>query len=519
MRPPGGMALFAAPGPYRECEEIGRRIRSLLEEGNDPADVAVLFRDLRVYGPMLEDVCRRYRIPVSYRRGAPLVTSSLVQACLAPFAVVLSRYGREDLLCLVKSTYLDNSRFGITPDRIENVLIAAGYIDETLGDIEQTVGRRIASLALEGKGTGEEEAALRALRPLLRELRMFRGEKTLREFTEVLERFIERRLIYRRGIEAADPRALKRDASAITLFRKVLKDLEGDMRALGLADKRFSAADFVALLRQGMEGTSLAGERQAGVAILDFHDARGLRFGNLFMGGLNEGICPARSEGHPLFKDSDKLLYRRASGTRPFRTAKRRGRRSRSSSILAIGCAAQSLTFSWSHVDSRGNAMLRSPFLEELLMKVDLSETRLPVNCKPPQPASCLEREELLNALAVGSHFSGPFADTPTIRDSLARISANAGMEAERERFFQAEERGLRAALSTAPYRVHSERRPGRGTPVILCVREGKPPCPHHPRGIRVLSVPLFSQENPEALPAGEAGNGTRAAGRGEPRP
>ncbi len=451
LEPPGGMALIAAPGPYRECEEIGRRIRTLLEEGTDPADIAVLFRDQQGYGPMLEDVCRRYRIPVSYRRGAPLFTSPLVQACLAPFAAVRSRFGREELLGLVKSTYLDSSRFEVSPDMIEEVLVAAGYIDENLGGVEEVIGKRITFLKNLGKSPAKEEAACRVLLAITRDIRKFGGEKTLREFTELLERFIERRLIYRRGIDAADPRALKRDASAIILFRQVLNDLEGDMRTLGLADERLSSADFVALLGQGMEGVFLSGERSAGVAILNFHDARGLSFAHLFMGGLNEGVCPVRHDGHPLFKDSDKLLYQRISGTRLFRTASEKGEEEPLLFFLATGCARQCLTFSYSHVDGRGNAMLRSPFLEELLMKVALDETRLPVTGATPEPASCLEREEILNALAAKRHFSLSQDEALPLRESLARIAANAGMEAERERFFQAEGKAVRAALST-PY-------------------------------------------------------------------
>ncbi|HLO26632.1 MAG TPA: PD-(D/E)XK nuclease family protein [Geobacteraceae bacterium] len=446
--PPQGMAFFVAPGLYRECEEIGRRIRALLEGGTDPAGIAVVFRDLRVYGPMLEDVCRRYRIPVSFRRGAPLFTSPLVDACLAPFAVVQSRFGREELLGLVKSTYCDTSRFGVSPDTIEAVLVAAGYIDESLGDMEDLVGKRIDFLKNRDRRAEREEATLRVLRPLVRELRMFRGEKTLREFTGLLEKFIERRLIYRRGIEAADPRTLKRDASAITLFRQVMKDLERDMRTLGLADERLSCADFVALLRQGMESVFLAGERRAGVAILNFHDIRGLSFAHLFMGGLNEGVCPARHDGHPLLKDGEKLLFRRASGTRPFRTAKEKSEEEPLLFFLAVGCATEQLTFSCCSVDGRGNAMLRSPFLEELLMKMALDETRIPLSALPPEPAFCLEREELLNALAAGRHFPLASEEAGSLQVSLARIAANAGLEGERERFFQSETKVARTALS-----------------------------------------------------------------------
>ncbi|HEY6873786.1 MAG TPA: PD-(D/E)XK nuclease family protein [Geobacteraceae bacterium] len=449
IAPPGEMALMAAPGPYRECEEIGRRIRGLLEAGTDPAAIGVLFRDLRGYGPMMEDVCRRYRIPVSYRRGVPLFTSPLVRACLAPFAAVRSRLGREDLLSLVKSSYIDLPLFGVSPDVIEEVLVAAGYLDETFGGADEAIGRRIAFLEKLELSGDREERVRRALSPLLRELRRFKGNKTLREFAELLEGFIERHRMFRRGIAAADPRALKRDASAITLLRQVLQDLERDMQTLGLAEEPLSPADFVALVKQGMEGAYLAGERGAGVAILNFHDARGLRFDHLFIGGLNEGLCPMRHDGHPLFKDTDKLLFHRASGGRPFRTAREKGEEEPLLFYLAIGCAGTSLSFSYSYLDGRGNGMLRSPFLEELLAKVPLAESRIPVNRITPEPAQCLEREELLNALAARRALCPGGEDTLPIGESLARIGANARMEAERERFFQAEEKGARAALAS----------------------------------------------------------------------
>ncbi|HTG81166.1 MAG TPA: 3'-5' exonuclease, partial [Geobacteraceae bacterium] len=450
VAPPDTLALVAAPGPYRECEEIGRRIRRLLEVGTDPAAIAVLFRDTQGYGPMLEDVCRRYRIPVSYRRGAPLFTSPLVRACLAPFAVVRSRFGREELLALVTSTYIDRTLLGVSPDAFEEVLLAVGYIDETLGRAEELIGRRIASLEKLGKGREKEEKVRRALRPLLSELHGFQGKKTLQEFTELLERFIGRRLVFRRGIEAHDPRVLKRDASGIILFRRALKELESDMRALGMADEALEPGEFVALLKLGMEGAYLAGERGSGVAILNFHDARGLRFDHVFIGGLNEGVCPMRHDSHPLFKDDDKLLFRKASGTRPFRTSREKGEEEPLLFYLAIGCAGRTLTLSSSYLDGRGNGMLRSPYLEEVLEKFTLIEERVPVNRITPEPAECLEREELLNALGARRWLTPAQDDLAPLGESLGRIAGNAEVEAGRERFFQAENKASRAACATS---------------------------------------------------------------------
>jgi ATP-dependent helicase/DNAse subunit B len=438
---PGPMTLLSAPGAYRECEEIGRRIRSLLDEGGDPGGVAVLFRDLRGYGPMLEDVCRRFRIPVSYRRGAPLHTAPLVRACLAPFAAVRSKLGREEILSLCNSSYLVPPGAGVPPEIVEEVLLNAHYMDETLGRVEGALERRITALRKTGRDTSREERVRSFLLPLLADLRTFRKEKTLGEFVALLEGFAAKYQLYRKGIEASDLRALKRDASAITLFRRVLDDLERDIGAMGMAERVFSPGAFAELLREGMEGLYLAGERFAGVSIMTFHDARGLTFDHLFIGGMNEGVAPQRHDGHPLFKESVKLRWRNSAGINPFRSAAEKSLEEPLLFHLAVGCAAASITFSYSYMDSRGNAMIRSPFLDNLLSKFPLHETRTAVSTITPELTSCLEREELLNALASHGAFSvAQESRAASLRDSLLRIAANGAIEKQREAFFAAEE-------------------------------------------------------------------------------
>ncbi|MBT0652178.1 PD-(D/E)XK nuclease family protein [Geomobilimonas luticola] len=458
--PPASLSLMSAPGSYRECEEIGRRIRDLMEKGTDPASIAVICRDLRNYGPMLEDVCRRFAIPVSYRRGAPLATAPLVHACLAPLTLVQARLGREELLALLKSGYFDLASHGLDPDQLEEVLLDVRYLDETFGRLEELLERRIAWLSRRHAANREDReterrlastrAVARELGPLIGELRRFGGARTFEEFSTLLAEFIDRHRLYRRAIDAADPRALKRDASAITLLQQVLADLARDIRVLGMEERTFTPAGFLELLPQGMTGVFLAGERQSGVSIMNFHDARGLRFPHVFIAGLNEGICPPRHDGHPLFKDNDKLPFQKTAGTRPFRTAVEKGEEEPLLFYLAIGCAGETLTLSYSYVDGRGNDMLRSPLLDELLAAVPLAEVRIPMNRLIPEPADCREREELLNSLARSRRFDAALA-VPELAPAIERIAATAAIEAEREAFFNAEEVAVRAALST-PY-------------------------------------------------------------------
>ena len=460
--PGGRTAVIAAPGAYRECEEIGRRIRKLIEEGTDPSRIAVLFRDARVHADMLEDVCRRFSIPVSYRRGIPLNASSLVRTILAPFDIVAARYGREELFGLLKSSYfhpLSCPSGGSFPgDAFEDLLISASYVDEAVQPLESRVGRWLAARRKSGLAVENEEKMFRSLKMLIDELRGFAGERTVAGFARLLENFVEKHSLYEKGIAATDSRALKRDASAVMKFRKVLGDLETDIRMLGLAESVFSPGDFVALLHQGMEEEFLAGERRAGVAILNFHDSRGLFFDHVFIGGLNEGICPAGHIGHPLFKDSDKKQFRGVLGKNVFTTSAEKSLEEPLLFGLAVGCATESLTFSYSYADSDGNGMLRSPYLDEILGILPLGETRVPAGRVTQETESCLEREELLNSLASQGAFTVPEeAEADDIREPLRRIEAGCRIEALREAFFMEEDMGKRSKLST-PYTGTLER-------------------------------------------------------------
>ncbi|MBI1921170.1 MAG: PD-(D/E)XK nuclease family protein [Geobacter sp.] len=450
-----GLSLFAAPGAYRECEEIGRRIRLLLEQGVPPEGIAVAFRDQRSFGPMMEDVCRRFRIPVSYRRGAPLWTSPLARTLMSPFAIVRSRFGREELLDLVKSTYFAPLFAGNSPpsapDEVEDVLVAASYIDETLGRVESRLERHIRRRKKEERSTLREERVLHALSPLMKELRLFSGRKTVREFTELLERFIERHGFYRRALERGDDRSLRRDASAIMEFREALSGLERDLNALGMADTPMEPDEFASLLQQGMEDEFLAGTRGSGVTILNFHDARGLTYPHLFIGGLNEGICPSRHTGHPLFRDREKQLLNKVTGRRIFRTAAEKALEEPLLFWLAIGCAQESLTLSWSHTDSRGNQQLASPFVDEILERFQLKPEILPVGRLVPEMPLCMERDELLHALAAFNLDDGtvlPIESLREIAESVGRIRGTADIEAARDRFYCEEDSALRSTLS-----------------------------------------------------------------------
>lgn len=448
--PPENLALISAPGAYGECEEIGRRIRSLMEQGEDPADIAVLFRNLNRHGPMMEDVFHRFGVPISYRRGAPLAAAPLVRAALSPFTVAASRFAREEIVAFCTSSYLDISDSTAFAADVRDLLVRCGYVNETFGAAPDRIDRLISNMEERGEDASGARRVRKRLTAILHALAPFRDPNTIAGFTLLLESFLERHGIFRRGIRSADARVAKRDASSIMQFQQLLADLKTDSTSLGRDTVRLSPTEYLHLLQRGMEGMFLSGERGSGVTVMNFHDARGLRFRHVFIGGLNEDICPQRHEGHPLLKDGDKMLLRQKCGITGLKTAREKGEEEPLLFWLAIACADESLTLSCSYADSRGNAMLRSPFLDELLEKVQLPEERIGVNRITVPPEECREREELLNSLAVRRIFTPPSGAEEALAASLARIAANALVEEQREMFFSAQERSIRQGLATA---------------------------------------------------------------------
>ena len=97
------LARFKAGTRYEELEEAGQRIRALLDQGVSPRRIGLVCRNLAgLNGQMMEDVVRRYMIPLETRRGQPLLETGPVKAVLAGLTLAGQGPGqgptRENLL-------------------------------------------------------------------------------------------------------------------------------------------------------------------------------------------------------------------------------------------------------------------------------------------------------------------------------------------------------------------------------------------------------------------------------------
>jgi ATP-dependent helicase/DNAse subunit B len=96
------VVVIESAGIYREAETIGKEIRTLLDRGVKPSRIGLLFEDIALYGEIIEDVFRRFKIPLYFRRGKPLLSSSVAKTILSLFELLDTTFERDAFLKILR---------------------------------------------------------------------------------------------------------------------------------------------------------------------------------------------------------------------------------------------------------------------------------------------------------------------------------------------------------------------------------------------------------------------------------
>src|SRR5262249_39752292 len=161
--PPGGpppadawAGLPAARSRYGEVEAAVRDVRRRLERGESPERLAIIVRDLSLYGDLVGDVCRRYGGPVYFRKGKPLLANRLVNPCPHVVRRVLEGCPRARLESL-----LDADHFAAVPHGLGRVLRRAGFVAETARPLAECIAHRAGTLLPDASRCGRRSDASR----------------------------------------------------------------------------------------------------------------------------------------------------------------------------------------------------------------------------------------------------------------------------------------------------------------------------------------------------------------------
>ncbi|TMA78769.1 MAG: hypothetical protein E6J77_20760 [Deltaproteobacteria bacterium] len=472
----GSITFVVAPDRYREVEAAGRDIRTRLERGDPPERIAFLARDLTLYADLIEDVCRRFRIPIYFRKGRAVLTSGLVRACLNVLRCVAEGFPQGRFAAL-----LDTDYFRAGGPSLARTLREVGFVAESARPLAECVAATAAratddpAARASGRATlaarGEECARVMAV------LRPLEGRRTVAAHVRTF-----RRALGALGLRPVlqDDRALtaaRRDVRARVRFEETLTALAALTQSMGRGPVTLD--DFVRLLVAALEPQEIEDplEPAGSVRALSVRDARGLDFDVVYLLGLDAGTFPAPRRESPLLPDGLKRamnplaagLLRRKLGARAaglplagcLRTAREASLEDPFLFFLALSMPERALVLSCPAKDERGNPTVASPFVDEVaacleggLVPQVLSSTAL-----VPEAASCCEPAELLARAALDrwapartrSPDRSPGRPPDRLPDRLAAalrsalpdgvarmaaIDARAAIEARRSRYF-----------------------------------------------------------------------------------
>jgi hypothetical protein len=465
--------VVVAPSRYGEVEAAVRDVRRRLDAGEPPERMALLARDLAVYGDLIENVCRRYRVPVYFRKGKPLLANGLVKSCLNVLRCAGEGFPRARLEGLLDTDYLTAGR-----PRLVRALRRAGFASEAARPLADCLAHRGAALAAtasdaaqppERRARAAEDAGRLArdgeeLLALVGTVAALDRRRTVAAHVRALRATL-RRLGLRVVPGGADVGpAVRRDVLAWERLDETLGLLAG--LAAALAIEPLALREFLGLLLAALEPLEVEdpAERSGSVRALSILDARGLDFDTVYLLGLDDGTFPAPHPESPLWPDAMKRaangpaadVLRRKLGARGaglplgglLRTAREASLEDPFLFFLALSMAEKRLVVSYPATNEKGNPTVPSPFVDELrACSADpLPETRLDPTAVVPAADECCEMAELVGRAALGrwardpgavpDRLSAALAEEAPLAVRLAAIDARGAVEERRTRYF-----------------------------------------------------------------------------------
>jgi len=473
------ITFVLAPDRYREVEAAGRAIRTRLERGEPPERIALLARDLTLYADLIEDVCRRFRIPVYFRKGRAVLASGLVRACLNVLRCVVEGYPHGRLAALLDTDYFRAGAPGLA-----RTLREVGFVAEAARPLAECVAAAAARMADDPSAASRSATLTRRGAECVQVMAILRPLDRRQTVAGHVRAF--RRALRALGLRPVlpDDRALaetRGDVQARVRLEETLAALATLTPAMGT--EPVSLDDFIRLAVAALEPQEIGETRDpaGSVRALSVLDARGLDFDVVYLLGLDDGTFPAARRESPLLPDGLKRelnpLAARALRTRLgaraeglplagcLRTAREASLEDPFLFFLALSMPERELVLSCPAKDQRGNQTVVSPFVDEVAACLEGGLVPRVVSgmALVPEAASCCEPAELLARAAFDrwaparagdrSRFLDRSGDrspdrppdrlAPALRVALAdgaariaAIDARAAIEIRRSRYF-----------------------------------------------------------------------------------
>ncbi|GEM_PF-518744 len=406
-----------------ELEFIGRSVKSLITgQQVAPASIAVGLTDMAESAAMVRSIFDGFGIPCTFREGTPLLFTPPAAVLMRVFDLI-GKWETRDLVALITSPLLHTP-----PEQRRAVMVFPLIARETgvvMGHaawkeaLEELQGCRAASPGCPSPAITPEALALFRQR-----VELFAAFESRLPENAVLEAYAGwcDALIGALGMEKA-VEAEEKNLAAVAALRGLLQSLAEGVPA----DAPVSFADFVVMLREGMEETTLPPDGPAGGAVVctDMDGLRCENFSHIFLGGLNEGMLPRSAPRNVLYTELD-LPRLRGKGVD---LAGRREHTYRERLLFyhALCAAQKTLVLTWRKQDKQGRESLPSPYVTEIADLFAGSRTIMDEepgpDCFVPGIAHIASPRDLANAVFYGK-ITAAETDFPEILGPVRRLAA-----------------------------------------------------------------------------------------------
>ena len=343
--------MQAASSPRMEVHLAAARIRKLLEQGYDPADIAVVYPKAGGYGPLLENILPMYDLPVYVAQKRAAGAHPLCRFILSALAVVSGGWRTSDVIECIQSGFL-----GLNRDQADALCAYAEGVDlrmdawkhpftyiksgkqdelDSLNASRERVVSPILSLAAKLNSAKTADDTVMAVIALLEETDAFGTLEAMRLELEE-EGFIAQ----------AD------DCAQVSV--RLMETLDQLHTLLG--GESVSAKVVLELLSSGLSAMELAALPPADGAIIcgEIGNIRTAQVGTIFAIGMNDA---AQSAQTGLLSPAETEEAARVTGAYMGMSAAERAALAQLDVLKTLTCARSRLVVSYALADETGRAL------------------------------------------------------------------------------------------------------------------------------------------------------------------
>ncbi|MBP1720028.1 MAG: ATP-dependent nuclease subunit B-like protein, partial [Deltaproteobacteria bacterium] len=368
--------IIAAPGESHEVREIAREILRLARDEDIPFhEMAILVRNVDVYGPLIRQTLEDLQIPFYSQEGLPLARTLEGKSALLLLELAGSDLRRNAVMEFFTFAPVAWKRFfeeEPSPSQWDLLSREAGIVEGR----EQWERKLVA---LMGQGQEEEPAEGKRTAILAEEARRFWG--FLRDFFSALDR------LPKKGTWQVLADAFLHLLNTYFEANETREAIFDALRELAGLDALNREADiflFREIAAEALEVKTLrlGSFQKSGICVSDLMPARGLSFRAVFIPGLVERAFPAPARQDPLLLDPERRAINEALGRTGRIPLKRyRFQEERLLFALAASSAGEKLILSYPRLDpTSGRERIPSFFLlrvGEALLGEPLDYSRL----------------------------------------------------------------------------------------------------------------------------------------------